>query len=341
MTGELEEGMTVERFKQPLQAPTQACLDAAPRVARVAPTPALPEAPPQPASPPVAQALQPQPRGHVRTAIGLLLAGMACFAISDALAKHLAPRVAVPELVWFRYVLLALTIVPLLARNRALLHSPRKLFQVGRCMGMLGAALLFVAALGVMPLAEATAIAFASPTFTTALSALLLKERVDGWRWFIVLAGLGGVLVVMQPGTAAFQPAGLLALASALCWAVAVMFTRKVAETDSVRTTMAYSALVGLLATSVVAWPSLRWPAQADWLPLLGMACAWCGAQWLVVTAYQRMNASVLAPFAYAQLLFAALLGLVWFGYWPSLHAVLGMAIILACGVAAAWRARA
>jgi drug/metabolite transporter (DMT)-like permease len=266
---------------------------------------------------------------------------MAGFAVSDALAKHLAPRVGVGELVWFRYALLTLGIAPLLLRNPGLLRSERKLFQAGRCLGMLGAALLFVSALARMPLAEATAIAFASPTFTTLLSVLLLKERVDAARWLVVLVGLGGVLVVMQPGTAAFQPAGLLALASALAWATSVMFTRKVAETDGVRTTMAYSALLGLALTTVVAGPGLRWPASQDWPALIGMGCAWCSAQWLVVAAYQRMSAAVLAPFAYAQLLFAALLGMWVFGHWPTPQAMLGMAIILACGGVAAWRARA
>ena len=67
---------------------------------------------------------------------------------------------------------------------------------------------------------------------------------------------------------------------------------------------------------------------------------AWCSAQWFVVSAYQRMNASVLAPFAYSQLLFAALLGWVLFGSWPSGHAMAGMAVILACGLAAAWLAQ-
>ncbi len=273
------------------------------------------------------------------SAIGLLLAGMVCFAASDALAKHLAARVSVAELVWFRHVVLAATIAPLVWRDRSLLRSAQPLFQAGRCLGTLGAALLFIAALGRMPLAEATAIAFASPVFVTVLSAVLLKETVDRWRWLIVFTGFAGVLVVMQPGTAAFQPAGMLAIGSAISWAMVVMFTRKVAETDSVATTMTYSALLGLLTMSVVALPSMTVPAWRDVLPIFAMACAWCAAQWLVVTAYQRMNASVLAPFAYSQLLFAAVLGLVVFGHWPSGKALAGMAIILACGLAAAWRA--
>ena len=273
-------------------------------------------------------------------AIGLLLAGMCCFAASDALAKHLTTRMSVPEMVWFRYVFLVATIAPLIWREPALLRSRQPVFQVGRCLGTLSSALLFIAALGQMPLAEATAIAFASPVFVTVLSALLLKEHVDRPRWLIVGVGFIGVLIVMQPGSSAFKPAAMLAVASAMAWAMAVMFTRKVAETDSVSTTMSYTALIGLITMSAVALPSMRLPAWDDVPAIVAMGVAWCSAQWFVVSAYQRMNASVLAPFAYSQLLFAALLGWVIFGSWPSGHAMAGMAVILACGLAAAWLAQ-
>jgi drug/metabolite transporter (DMT)-like permease len=276
----------------------------------------------------------------VPPAIGLLLAGMCCFAASDALAKHLTTRMSVPEMVWFRYVFLVATIVPLVWRQPALLRSGQPVFQVGRCLGTLSSALLFITALGKMPLAEATAIAFASPVFVTVLSALLLKEHVGRLRWLIVGVGFVGVLIVMQPGSAAFKPAAVLAVASAMAWAMAVMFTRKVAETDSVTTTMSYTAILGLLTMSVVALPSMQVPPWRDVPAIAAMGVAWCAAQWLVVSAYQRMNASVLAPFAYSQLLFAALLGWLVFGQWPTGHAMAGMGVILACGLAAAWAAQ-
>ena len=276
----------------------------------------------------------------VPPAIGLLLAGMCCFAASDALAKHLTTRMSVPEMVWFRYVFLVATILPLVWREPALLRSGQPVYQVGRCLGTLGSALLFIAALGQMPLAEATAIAFASPVFVTVLSALLLKEHVDRLRWLIVGVGFIGVMIVMQPGSAAFKPAAVLAVASAMAWAMAVMFTRKVAETDSVATTMSYTAIIGLLTMSAVALPSMHVPPWRDVPAIAAMGVAWCSAQWLVVSAYQRMNASVLAPFAYSQLLFAAVLGWLIFGAWPSGHAIAGMAVILGCGLAAAWAAQ-
>lgn len=292
-----------------------------------------------------AQALQaagdahaPRHRTHAPVAgILMLIGAMGMFSASDVLAKQLAARLPVVEIAWFRYLALLLTVAPLL-RGGASLRSARPLVQLGRALGLVGSAVLFILALDRLPIAEATAMVFASPLFVTLLSAWLLRERVDAQRWAVVAAGFAGVLIVMRPGTAAFQPAALLPVASSLSWAVAVICTRKASQRDSVATTMVHSAAIGALLLSVPVLPGFVRPDAHEAMLLAAMAASWCGAQWLTVAAYHRGDASTLAPFAYSQLLFATLLGVFVFGQRPDATALLGIAVILGCGGAAAWR---
>jgi drug/metabolite transporter (DMT)-like permease len=272
--------------------------------------------------------------GHAR-GIAMLIAAMACFAASDALAKKLATRLPAIEIAWFRYVGLLITVLPLLWSHR----PPRSVHtgvQVVRAIGMVASSVLFIMALDALPVAEATALVFASPLFVTLLSRLLLHERVDGWRWIAVAGGFLGVLIVMRPGSAAFHPAALLPVASSLAWAVALVCTRKASGRDNALTTITYSATIGVGLLTLVVLPSFVVPTAAEAALAALMAVAWSSAQWLTVGAYQRSDASLIAPFAYSQLLFAALLGYAMFGDVPDMVSLTGMGIIVACGALAA-----
>jgi len=276
--------------------------------------------------------------GSTGGAIVLLIVAMGLFSISDALAKQLTARLPALEVTWFRHVALLLTVLPLLVRYRGALRSRNLSVQIGRAIGLILSTVLFILALGALPIADATAMVFASPLFVTLLSAWLLREHVDAARWAVVAIGFVGVLIVMRPGTTAFQPAALLPVGSSIAWALALICTRKASETDGVATTMTHSALIAGALLTLVVIPGYVHPDAHEWLRLIAMALAWCGAQWLVVAAYQRGTASTLAPFQYSQLLFATALGVFVFGQWPDAVALFGIAVILACGAFAAWR---
>jgi drug/metabolite transporter (DMT)-like permease len=121
-----------------------------------------------------------------------------------------------------------------------------------------------------------------------------------------------------------------------------VILTRRLASIDSVPTTMLYSALFGSLGLSALALPGMDLPAAWREAPLLSaMAGAWCAAQWLVIAAYRLAHPSRIAPFAYSQLVWAAVLGFAVFGHVPDGFSLAGMGIILASGLWAAWQSRA
>lgn len=272
---------------------------------------------------------------------GLLILSMAFFALSDAMAKQIAGALSAFEIAWFRYLALLTTAVPVAWLQRTGIRSRRPGLQAVRAAALVGSAVLFLFGLKALPVAEATAMVFASPLFVTLLAALLLREVVPAPRWIPVLLGFAGVLIVVRPGGAGFGGAEVFPLLSSLAWALAVVCTRRLNAIDPLPVTMLHSALLGCIGLGL-ALPGVDVTAVARAAPRVAlMAGCWCAAQWLVVLAYRFADPSRIAPFAYAQLIWAGLLGFALFGHVPDAVSLLGMGTILVSGALAAWQSRA
>ncbi len=273
--------------------------------------------------------------------VPLILAAVTIFSVSDALAKHLGQSLPPVEVAWMRYAtFLLLTLAPVLRGGAAGLRSKTPALQVLRGLALVGSALSFIFALRFLPLAEATAINFVSPIFITALSIPVLGEVVGVRRWAAVAVGLAGVLVVVRPGGGAFGAEALLPVLTAASWALAVVATRKMAGADRPATTLFWSAAVGFVVLSALLPFDFVVPsaAQVGLGLLLGVISS--AGQWLIVLAYRHAAASVLAPFAYFQLLSSALLGFLAFGAAPDGWTLVGAGVIAASGLYTAHRER-
>jgi drug/metabolite transporter (DMT)-like permease len=272
----------------------------------------------------------------------LQLCAIALFSISDALSKKLGETLPAVEVAWLRFlVFFLLVLVPLMRRGGlGLLRSRRPGLQVVRAIGVVGSALCFIAGLSHLPLAEATAINFVSPIFITVLSVPILGEVVGWRRWTALAVGLMGALIVIRPGTEAFQLAALFPVASASCWAVAAVITRRMAGVDPPNTTLVWTAGGGLLLLTLLAPFGTRLPTWPElWLGLaIGVVAT--AAQSLVVLAYRVAPASALAPVSYTQLITSGLLGLALFGAVPDGWTLVGAGIIAASGLYTAHRER-
>ncbi|GJD47493.1 Riboflavin transporter [Methylobacterium crusticola] len=265
---------------------------------------------------------------------------------SDAIAKYLTGSLSGVEIAWLRYAgFVAVMLAAALVRNAVRggpspFRSARPGLQVLRGVALLGSSLLFLAGLRGLPVAEATAIGFVSPIFVTALSIPVLGEKVGARRWLAALVGLAGVLVIVRPGTSAFQTAALLPVASALCWAGALVITRKINGYDAPQTTMTWSALVGFvllcgIVPFVWATPSLEQVGIGAAIGLISTA-----GHWIVTIAYRHAPASTLVPFSYSQIVWAALLGFFAFNTVPDLYVGIGVMVIGASGLYTARRER-
>jgi drug/metabolite transporter (DMT)-like permease len=273
-------------------------------------------------------------------AIALVLTAVALFSIMDALSKVLAARYDPVEVVWGRYIAILALIAPLLLRNRQALATKRLGLQLLRGVFTLGSAVLFIAGLARLAIADATAIGFASPLLVTALSIPLLGEHVGPRRWSAVALGFLGVLIVVRPGSGAIGAGALWPLASAVCWALSLILTRQMRSHEKPLTTLFYSSISGFVLSSL-ALPFV-------WIEPDAVACALTGfmamlnalGQYLLIAGLARGDVSLVAPFTYSQMVWSVLVGLFVFHTVPTAWTWCGAAVIVASGIYIAHRER-
>jgi drug/metabolite transporter (DMT)-like permease len=273
--------------------------------------------------------------------IALLVGATMFFSCSDAIAKFLGQSLPVVEISWIRYLTFVVMAGAMASRGgvgRLRVRSP--LVQVVRGIGLVASAILFIAALKYMPLGDAASVGFVSPLFITALSVPVLGEVVGIRRWMAILVGLIGVLVIVRPGTGAFQPAALLVMCSSASWALATVLTRKMAGTDDAATTLLYSACTGftLLSLALPFEFVVPTPVQLGLCLLLGIIAS--TGQSLMVLAYRHAGASLLAPFSYIQLIWSVSLSWLVFSALPDRYTLAGATIIVASGLYTVHRER-
>ncbi len=273
--------------------------------------------------------------------IGVLLqlSALALFVGMDTLVKALTAHYAVPQLMWARFLFSLLVAGAFIRLTTGQLpwRSRAPGLQALRSLLLAGCNLMFSNALAVVPLADCTAIGFASPLFTVALARFWLKERVSARRWAGVLTGLLGVVIALRPpflfGGEPLPPEALLPLGTAALFAVYQVLTRKLASIDKPHTTILHTGLAASLATSL----ALPWvwvaPPATDWALLVALGALGGAGHGLLVLAFARAPASLLSPLSYSQLIWAMLAGVVVFGDWPQPVALLGMAIIAGGGI--------
>ena len=282
-----------------------------------------------------------------RTLQGVLLqlVALAFFVSMDALLKLLVAVYPVPQLMFVRFcfhvALVAIGVrlltgaVPWRSRAPALQTVRSLLLAVAN--GALALALVHV------PLADATAVSFLAPVLTVALAALWLGERVTPRRWLGVALGFAGVLIALRPPFLTgepLHPAMLLPLVTAVANSVYQLLTRKLAAVDDPRTTFLHTGIAAAAVTAV-AQPFVWQPVAAIHWPLLAALGLLGGlGHCLLVLAYARAPASILAPLSYTQLLWAGVAGVTLFNDWPDRWTALGAAVIAAGGVLVAWPGR-
>jgi len=288
-------------------------------------------------------------------AIGFKLISALLFAAMSALVRQLGDVAPVGQMVFFRSAFAILPVVVIYALRGELMSAVR----TGRPFGQLGRGLLSVggmftnfSALTRLPLADATAISFASPLITVALAAIILKERVRIYRWSAVLVGFAGVIVMLIPhfdvghyavaGTAAVATVGsVLALISAFCNAGTVIQTRRLTQSETTSSIVFYFSLVCAIAGALTlpfAWHS---PTGSELVKLIMLGILGGIAHIFLTESYRHAAASVVAPFDYTSMLWALLLGYWLFGELPDVLVYLGGAIVAGAGLFVIWRERA
>lgn len=274
----------------------------------------------------------------------LALCGFAVLSCGDAVIKTMADEWSPLAVGALRFTLGAIGLSALLALNEGArgFRPSRPLLQVARGLCLAIASLLFFCAIFVMPLAEATAVAFLSPLLTALLSGPLLGEKVRSQVWIASLVAFAGVTLVLQPNVAELGWLGLLPLASATFFSLMMIANRAVAGQGSSLSMQVFVALTAAPVLTVVAIAGqasgvellrVTWP---DWTVIARcavVALSASTAHWLIYLGTTRAGAAMVAPMTYVQLLVASVLGWLLFGDRPGLSTLAGAAVIVCAGL--------
>lgn len=264
-----------------------------------------------------------------------MVAAVGCFSVQDALFKWLATDYGAAQLVFFGRIL-AVPLAVYLAMRSGGLQQVRT-YRPGKHLLRIAITaadmLMFVAALRLLPLADAIAIGFAASLFMTALSVPLLRERVGPRRWAAVIVGFVGVLVVLQPSGAGFGLGSILALGSALSYALILILSRQLATTESMAGLMLWNSAGIVLIMAVLMIPEWRTPSADDAWIWMASAVTGAAAQFLITQAFRTGEISLLAPIHYTTLLWATAFGYLVFGDVPTIAVIAGAGIIIGAAV--------
>lgn len=273
----------------------------------------------------------------------MMLAACACIAATTIIAKALGTGFGGTALHplqisagRFVFALSALLITTAILRPK--FYKPHMGLHFGRSFfGWAGVTLMF-AAVARIPVSDATAISFLNPVFGMLLAIPLLGERVGPIRWLAVTIALFGALILLRPGTTAFQPMAVIALIAAVFMGIEVILIKKLTGSESPLQILVINNSIGATIACIAA--SFVWisPSTTQWLSLVAIGLVMVTAQSLFIQSMRSGDASYALPFSYSTLLFATMYDFWIFNVVPSWISVLGGLIILSGAFLLGWR---
>ena len=298
-------------------------------------------------------------QGNLRGALFAAIAVL-CFSVNDVGIKFLSGDYALHLVVLIRSVIgmvVFLAVIMPLSGGVQVMRTSRLGIHLVRGLCVVLANMCFFLGLAALPIADAVAIFFVSPLVITVFSVLFLREHVGPRRWMAIAVGFLGVMVIVKPGTSAFQVASLLPILAAVLYATLHTLTRKIGGTESAATMAFYiqmtflvtSAAIGLVlgsgqfagsADPSLAFLTRAWqvPVPQDYFTLAMIGVTSVLGGFFISQAYRLSEAAFVAPFEYVAMPMAVIWGLTIFGEWPAPTAWLGIAMIVGSGLFLLWR---
>jgi drug/metabolite transporter (DMT)-like permease len=282
-------------------------------------------------------------RGQHVAGILCMLAGCLLITLNDAATKWLTSDYPIGQIIFMRGILsVGMILVFCMARRRPHELRPHDLrFQLYRGGFFVATIALFTLGLKLLPLPVMTAVSFVAPIIMTALAGPLLGETADLRRWFAVIAGFAGVVLIVDPGAESWSLAALVPLGCALASALRDITTRQLTTRETTASILFITALLTTLA-GLAAVPFGGWslPGMSDWLLFIFVGASQLAGHFFLVRAFRLTPAVILAPFKYSMIVWAMLLAFAVWGEIPSLMMLAGAAIVVASGLYIFYRER-
>ncbi|MGO9674780.1 MAG: DMT family transporter [Methylocella sp.] len=273
-------------------------------------------------------------RASTRTGILWMLTATLLFVCQDSIARILLAAAPPTEIAFARFFVHLVLVGAFLAwREPRLMRSRRPVLQMLRSSLLLGTTLFGLMALNLMPFLDFSAVAWVAPVLVTALSVLLLREKVSLRGWVCVFTGLAGVWIIVGQGGIEVSPLMAWPLLAALCNALYQIATRKLHTSDAALTTLFYSPLAGaVFCAAFLPFAGIA-PRPVDLALMILLGALGAVSHFCMIRAFARAPANIIAPFGYTALLWALLSGFVIFAEIPGLRTIIGAGLIVAAGL--------
>ena len=268
--------------------------------------------------------------GNVRGSLIILIASLTSVVMSS-LIKHVGQTIPVIEILFVRQILVMIIISPVIFRNLGTVFksSIYGLHFLRASLSVIAMYTGFTAVVN-MPLAEVTAITFARILFTTILAIVFLKEIIGIRRWASIFIGFMGVLVVIRPDPDNINIYALMAIVSALFVSGIQIVLRKVSQIDKPSTIIAFHSIFITLVMAVPAYFQWVMLNLDEMIYILIIGILMSLMQWLFIQAFKVGEAAAIAPMEYVRLLYAGVIGIIFFAEIPTVWTLSGAAIIVA-----------
>ena len=279
-----------------------------------------------------------------RLGIFLMVITTIVFASQDGLSKYLATEYNVYMVVMIRYWFFAAFIMTISSRKpggvKQVAKTKTPLLQIFRSLILVAEMCVTILAFTLLGLAETHAIFASYPLIIAMLSGPILGEHVGWRRWLAICVGFFGILIILNPGNGIFSPYALVPLAGAILFALYGLLTRYAGQYDKSSTSFFWTGIVGCIAMTAIGLNFWDPVSQGDWSIMLILSASGMLGHFLLIKCYEVAEASAVQPFAYLQLIWASLIGIIIFGEQITTNVLIGACIIVGAGLFTLWRER-
>ena len=268
-------------------------------------------------------------------AIILNLSAWVMLPIMDGFAKYLSSTLPVLQITWSRYFFTVVIVLPIMLvffrKNLTWTEQPK--LQLIRGLLLFCANILFFYSISIISLAKALTLAFIAPLIVTALSPVLLGEKVGFRRWAAVITGFIGSLIVIRPGFVEINLASIAALGTGVLYGFYLIITRKLHNSDSPLLTLLLTGVVGVIIGSMIMPTVWVQPTIIEWYMMFALGFFASIGHLFLILSLKYADASKLAPFGYFEIVTNLIIGYFFFNHFPDYLHFLGLFIIISSGI--------
>ena len=268
-------------------------------------------------------------------AIVLNLSAWVMLPIMDGFAKYLSSTLPVLQITWSRYFFTVVIVLPIMLiffrKNLTWTEKPK--LQLIRGLILFFANILFFYSISIISLAKALTLAFIAPLIVTALSPVLLGEKVGFRRWAAVVIGFIGSLIVIRPGFVEFNLASIAALGTGILYGFYLIITRKLHDADNPLLTLLLTGIVGAILGTMIMPTVWVQPTISEWYMMFAIGFFASIGHLFLILSLKYADASKLAPFSYFEIVTNIIIGYFFFSHFPDNWTFLGLFIIILSGI--------